>query len=235
MTAKNSDEDSLSLRIKKMQDNSNELATAHACLQDFQNLLGGFILGANLSIPLFLVAIALLPEKETANFFAWLATVPLVQPFLISKNSILEGEVKYVAACLAMICFLTSLVDLLMKPEKQATIHKNAVDHYTKAKYELRDLKQTAKRESLEDGETSKRLETIKTTFLNRDGIPAIPEVLYLPLKFWHLTKILISDILSVAFKSLRIVVLCILSGKFLNRFSNCCKKEASEEEKKNQ
>lgn len=203
-------------RLKAIQDNSNHLATAHACLQDFYAITSGMLLATNLTIPVFLLAISLMPDRSLTSFFAWLATVPFIKPALLTDTPLTEETVKYTTAVLAIFCFLTTLIELLLKPKEQSEIHKKAVDHYTLAKYRVRELRESIDILPTCECQIRKKLKKITKKYLSRNDVPAIPELIFPILKFWHEIKLLISDLISTFFATARFIILGLVSGKFL-------------------
>lgn len=212
----------LSSRLKKIQDNSNQLATAHACLQDFYGITSSVLLATNLTIPVFLLATSLMPDLELTSFFAWLATVPFVYPAVLTQTPLTQATVKYTTAILSIFCFLTTLLELLIKPKEQSEIHKKAVDHYTLAKYRIRDLRESIDGQETCEDQIRRKLTKITKKYLSREEVPAVPELLFLFLKLWHEFKLLISDLISTTTTSSRFVLTGLISGKFFIEAAAC-------------
>lgn len=83
--------------------------------------------------------------------------------------------------------FLITLSILAWQPAAKAASHRQAVSHYTKAKYEVG--RQLDAVEVL----TTDSVRQIEERYLDSRSLPKIPERRFLRLKRWHLEKVAVS------------------------------------------
>lgn len=87
----------------------------------------------------------------------------------------------------AILSFLITLVGLSWQPAAKAASHRQAVGHYTKAKYEV------GRRLDSNEAITVESVRQIEERYLDTRDLPNISDRRFLKLKRWHLEKVAIS------------------------------------------
>ncbi len=160
-------------RLETLRESSNMQATAHAWLRDHYRFW-----------TFWLTIGALIPTAALLLF-------PLVQDDFIQRALHASPDgFKLVNAGVALMAFVAVLVQLVWKPDSLSAAHARAVNHYTNAKFDVRRL--------LEQPDIDVRNATmVEEKYLDVRGLPTIGERRFLPLKRWHLRKVVLSRRLS--------------------------------------
>ena len=87
----------------------------------------------------------------------------------------------------AIVNFLLTLGGLAWRPAAKAASHRQAVGHYTKAKYEV------GRRLDSNEAITAESVRQIEESYLDTRDLPSISDRKFLQLKRWHLEKVAIS------------------------------------------
>ena len=94
---------------------------------------------------------------------------------------------QWLAALLAAGSFSIVVVQLAWRPDARAALHDQAVRHYTKLAYRVSKALQGR------SDPTESEVARIQDEYLDDRDLPRIPENKFLPLKQWHLRKVLMS------------------------------------------
>jgi hypothetical protein len=119
--------------------------------------------------------------------------------FVQRTTGISADAYQWVTGLIALTFFCVTLVGLAWQPAGRSARHDQAVRHYTKAKYEVGRLLDSASG-SL-DAESVRRIEDL---YLDDRDLPRIPEHRFLKLKRWHKLKVAISKELDHDLSSVR-------------------------------
>lgn len=166
----NSPIDPLSEQLKTMSRRANQMSTMHSRLHDdhaWWNLALNILL---LVISACLLSIAFISEE-----------------FVQRTTGISPDLFKWINGLAAIANFSFSLVLLAWQPSQKATAHSQAVEHYAKARYEIKRL------ELKQNPLTKEELQQIEAQYFDTRDFPNIPENKFLPLKRWHLLKVALS------------------------------------------
>lgn len=185
-----SDFPDLDKRMSYTQASANMLATCNAALQDLNSCFAMVLTAVSLCGSTLLLATSMADDKLLA----------LLPVFASTPEAQLAARIKVYMASFAAVTFFATLLDLAFRPGARAETHKRAVDHYVQAKSKIRSLREFQKVEELTNVEVLRKFEVIEQDYLNREGIPSIPEILYLPLKCWHEFKFWCGDLITWLF-----------------------------------
>lgn len=116
-----------------------------------------------------------------------LLAVVFASDFVQRTTGVSADAFQWTTGIAAIASFLLSLVGLVWQPAAKAASHRQAIGHYTKAKYEVgRQL----------DSEEDITIDSVRDTeerYLDTRDLPRIPDRRFLKLKRWPREKIAIS------------------------------------------
>ena len=134
---------------------------------------------------------------QRLNIYILLGTAALLCFSLVSSEFIQRtvgmpaDDLKWTQGAVAFLAFCLSLIDLTWNPAIKSKAHDQAVAHYQRMNYEIRNL--------LGSGPvTRERVRWLEEEFLDVAELPRIPENQSLVLKRHHLQKIAISKALEL-------------------------------------
>lgn len=107
--------------------------------------------------------------------------------FVQKTTGVSTAAFQWTTGIAAIINFLITLLNLAWQPAAKAASHRQAVSHYTKAKYEVGRHLDAA------DVLTAESVRQIEERYLDSRELPKIPERRFLELKRWHLEKMAVS------------------------------------------
>lgn len=87
----------------------------------------------------------------------------------------------------AVLSFLITLVGLAWQPAAKAASHRQAINHYTKAKYEV------GRHLDSDEAIMAESVRQIEERYLDTRDLPNISDRRFLKLKRWHLEKVAVS------------------------------------------
>lgn len=167
-----------SKRLAWLQDSCNGFATAHACLQDWYHMWELILTFSNVALGLLLLTFSLADEKTIQ---------PFANLFPLPHQYDVPTKVRVLMALLAALSVFLSLVDFIMKPAAKAAGHKAAVDKYVESKYAFREIAELSGNKN--DEEVLSEYREARSSYLNRENVPTIPELLFPVLRLWHCLK----------------------------------------------
>lgn len=163
--------DPLEDRLKRILRLANQLATMHGWLSDRYGMWN------------LVLTISSLVSSAVLLAFVF------ASDFVQRTTGVSADAYQWLIGLIAIAFFCITLVGLAWQPAGRSARHDQAVRHYTKAKYEVGRLLDSA-RGSL-DAESVKRLEEL---YLDDRDLPRIPEGRFLKLKRWHKLKVAVSQ-----------------------------------------
>ena len=172
--------ETFSARLKWIQHSCNGFATAHGCMQDWYHFWELIITFANIALALLLLTFSLADEETILK--------PLTASAPITSLMNESVRTRVTMALLAALSLFLSLIDFIMKPAAKAAGHKAAVDKYVESKYAFRDIEDRLSIEH-DDAEILNDYREARASYLNRENVPTIPELLYPALRLWHCLK----------------------------------------------
>jgi hypothetical protein len=162
------------IELQAMREKADQKVTSHSFLRDFYQ---GW--GQRLNIYVLLGTALLL--------FLTLASADFLQRTL----GITPDEYKWSTGVTALLAFCLSLVDLTWNPGTKSKAHDQAVAHYLRMGYEIRNL--------LVSGDVSKdKVRILQEEYLDAADLPRIPEDQSLTLKRRHLQKMAVAKALEL-------------------------------------
>ncbi len=164
------DQDALLKQLEKTKRKADQQATAHAWLRDRYQLVHSILSTVSLVTGVFLLAIVM-------------ATPDLIQRTI----GIPPDWYQWFLAIFAAGSFSIVAVQLAWRLDAKATLHDQAVRHYTKIAYQA---SRTAKDP---DGVSKEKVDDILEEYLDVRDLPRIPESKFLTLKQCHLRKVRMS------------------------------------------
>ncbi len=164
------DQDSLLKQLEKIRRKADQQATAHAWLRDRYQLVHSILSTVSLVTGVFLLAIVM-------------ATPDLIQRTI----GIPSDWYQWFVAIFAAGSFSIVAVQLAWRLDAKATLHDQAVRHYTKVAYQASN---SAKEPN---GIAKDEVDEILEEYLDVRDLPRIPESKFLKLKQWHLRKVRMS------------------------------------------
>lgn len=157
-------------RLRRILRLANQLATMHGWLSDRYRMWN-----------LVLTISSLVSSTVLLAFI-------FASDFVQRTTGISADAYQWATGLVALVFFCVTLVSLVWQPTGRSARHDQAVRHYTKAKYEVGRLLDSASG-SL-DAESAERLEQL---YLDDRDLPRIPERKFLKLKRWHKLKVAVS------------------------------------------
>ena len=160
-------QDNLLKQLERLKRKADQQATAHAWLRDHYQLGHSVLSTISLVTGIFLLAIVM-------------ATPDLIQRTI----GIPPDWYQLFLAVLAAGSFSIVAVQLAWRIDAKATLHDQAVRHYTKVAYQASKAVEDTSQVSKE------RVDDILEGYLDVRDLPRIPEAKFLKLKQWHLKKV---------------------------------------------
>ena len=162
--------DSLHSQLDKLKRKADQQTAAHARLRDRYQFLNSLFSTISLIAGVFLLAII------------------MASPEFVERSLGLPADkYQWLAALLAAGSFSIVVVQLAWRPDARAALHDQAVRHYTKLAYRVSKALQGR------SDPTESEVARIQDEYLDDRDLPRIPENKFLPLKQWHLRKVLMS------------------------------------------
>lgn len=158
--------DALHEEAKRIRRKANQQATAHSWLRDRYERKHAAMTVVSLVSGVFLVAMVM----ATPDYVEATLGLPAIYHQLVM-------------AVLAAGTFSITVVQVALRPDSRATLHDQAVRHYTKTVYECNVFEN-------DDSPEEARLQEIRDAYLDVRDLPRIPEREFLKLKQWHLQKV---------------------------------------------
>src|SRR2546428_7503457 len=157
-------------QLEKLKRKADQQATAHAWLRDRYRLLNSILSTTSLVAGVFLLAIV------------------MASPDLVNRTLRIPPDwYQWFLALLAAGSFSIVIVQLAWRFDAKATLHDQAVRHYTKVGYSASRIIRASAPISTE------RVAAIQSEYLDDHDLPRIPESKFLRLKQWHLLKVQMS------------------------------------------
>lgn len=156
-------------RLKRILRLANQQASMHGWLSDYYGRWNAALTYASLSIAVVLLALVFASD------------------FVQRTTDISADAFQWTTGIAAIINFLLTLGGLAWRPAAKAASHRQAVGHYTKAKYEVG--RQLDSNEAI----TVESVRQIEERYLDTRDLPNIPDRRFLKLKRWHLEKVAVS------------------------------------------
>ncbi|MGC2633189.1 MAG: hypothetical protein WA215_03140 [Candidatus Cybelea sp.] len=159
--------------LAKLKERANFQASAHAVMRDYYASWN------------FWLTLAVLIPTATLLLF------PLTtDDFVRAALHMTPNGFKLLNAGVAILAFIAVLVQMVWRPDSRSKAHKRGVDHYSRAKYEVRRLLE-------EQVPTNAAIERIEEDYLDVQWLPVIEDRRFLRLKQRHLQKIANSKLLD--------------------------------------
>lgn len=156
-------------RLKRVRRLANQQASIHGWLSDYYGRWS-----AALTFCSLLLAVILLALVFASDFVQRTTAIP-------------ADAFQWATGIAAITNFLFTLWALAWRPASKAAGHRQAIGHYTKAKYEV------GRRLDSEEAITAEAVEQIEERYLDTRDLPNIPDRRFLKLKRWHLEKVAVS------------------------------------------
>ena len=157
-------------KVHDLKRKANQQATAHAWLRDRFSLAHSALSTISLVAGVFLLALI------------------MASPALVNQTlGLSAGQYTWLTALAAAGSFSIIVVNLAWRLDVKATLHDQAVRHYTKSAYHAAMLLKCP------DVDMNSAVSRLQTEYLDDRDLPRIPESRFLPLKKWHLEKVAIS------------------------------------------
>jgi hypothetical protein len=156
-------------RLKRVLRLANQQATMHGWMSDYYGRWNAALTYASLSIAVVLLALVFASD------------------FVQRTTEISADAFQWATGITAIVNFLLTLGGLAWRPAAKAASHRQAVGHYTKAKYEVG--RQLDSNEAI----TAESVRQIEELYLDTRDLPNIPDRRFLKLKRWHLEKVAVS------------------------------------------
>jgi hypothetical protein len=160
--------------LHAMREKADQKVTSHSYLRDFYQ---GW--GQRLNIYVLLGTALLL-------FFTLASS-----DFLERTLGISPDEFKWISGVVALLAFCLSLVDLTWNPGTKSKAHDQAVAHYLRMGYEIRNL-------LVSDDLSKEKTRVLQEEYLDAADLPRIPEDQSLLLKRRHLQKMAVAKALEL-------------------------------------
>lgn len=160
-------------RLKYYRKTANQMASMHSIESDYYSTLHLWLNGGGVV------------------FSAFLLTLAMVDDGLVQASFGIESEtLKWIMAALAFFNFSITLILLTLRPGSQASAHREAVEHYARAKRAI---------DHLQEEENISALETnrFQEEYWNTQNLPKIKDRRFLRLKQAHLIKMAVSNALE--------------------------------------
>lgn len=155
--------------LKRLGNTANLQATMHAAERDRYSRANLWLTVGALILTASLLPLSLVSDDFVAH--------------VLGMNS---GNFKLLTALIALAAFVLVLIQLSWRPDTLSSAHAQAVNHFTRAKFEARRLQQF--------GEvTLNHVAQLEDKYLDVRDLPPIKEHRFLPLKKWHRQKIKVS------------------------------------------
>lgn len=113
-----------------------------------------------------------------------LLTLVFASDFVQRTTGVSADAFQWATGIAAIASFLLSLVGLVWQPAAKAASHRQAIGHYTKAKYEV------GRRLDSNEATTAESVRQIEERYLDTRDLPNISDRRFLKLKRWHLEKV---------------------------------------------
>lgn len=161
--------DPLRRRLKRVLRLANQQATMHGWMSDYYGRWTTVLTFGSLLIAVVLLALVFASD------------------FVQRTTGVSADAFQWATGVAAILSFLITLVGLAWQPAAKAASHRQAVGHYTKAKYEVGRL--------LDSSEviTAESVRQIEERYLDTRDLPNISDRRFLKLKRWHLEKVAVS------------------------------------------
>ncbi len=156
-------------RLKRVLRLANQHATMHGWMSDYYGRWNAALTYASLSIAAVLLALVFASD------------------FVQRTTGISADAFQWATGIAAIFNFLLTLAGLAWRPAAKAASHRQAVGHYTKAKYEVG--RQLDSNEAI----TAESVRQIEERYLDTRDLPNISDRRFLRLKRWHLEKVAVS------------------------------------------
>lgn len=156
-------------RLKRVLRLANQQATMHGWLSDYYGRWNAAFTFGSLLITVVLLALVFASD------------------FVQRTTGVSADAFQWTTGVAAIFSFLITLAGLAWQPAAKAASHRQAVGHYTKAKYEV------GRRLDSDEAITVESVRQIEERCLDARDLPKIPERKFLKLKRWHLEKVAVS------------------------------------------
>lgn len=156
-------------RLRRVLRLANQQATMHGWLSDYYGRWNSALIYASLLITVVLL------------------TLVFASDFVQRTTGISADTFQWATGIAAIVNFLLTLGGLAWRPAAKAASHRQAVGHYTKAKYEV------GRRLDSNEAITAESVRQIEERYLDTRDLPNISDRRFLKLKRWHLEKVAVS------------------------------------------
>lgn len=161
--------DPLRGRLKRVLRLANQQATMHGWMSDYYGRWTAALTFGSLLIAVVLLALVFASD------------------FVQRTTGVSADAFQWATGVAAILSFLITLVGLTWQPAAKAASHRQAVGHYTKAKYEV------GRRLDSNEVVTAESVRQIEERYLDTRDLPNISDRRFLKLKRWHLEKVAVS------------------------------------------
>lgn len=161
--------DPLRERLKRVLRLANQHATMHGWLSDHYGRWNTALTFGSLLVAVVLLALVFASD------------------FVQRTTGVSADAFQWATGIAAILSFLITLVGLAWQPATKAASHRQAVGHYTKAKYEVGRLLDSSEAITVES------VRRIEERYLDTRDLPNVPDRRFLKLKRWHLEKVAVS------------------------------------------
>lgn len=159
--------------LGKIKKKSQMLADMHGQLADYYSRLQGFIYFGSLLTSCLILSLTFISDD-----------------FMAGTLHLMPDSFKWLKAIIAVLNFFAGLFLAIAKPSSLEAQNREAINHYTKALYAIRDLEERG-------NITDQDVKDIQEQYLDDSGLPRIPGTKFLKLKQRYLVKVEISRFLE--------------------------------------
>lgn len=161
-------------QLEDLRRKADQQVTMHAVLRDRNKFLNSLFTTVSLVSSVFLLAIIM----ATPEYAERTLKIP-------------RDYYQWFMAAVAASSFSVVVVLLAWRPDVKATLHDQAVRHYTQS------ASRAARLGERDEPPTEGEVRAVREAYLEDRDLPRIPEKKFLPLKQWHLQKVAASKELS--------------------------------------